>query len=134
MEQPLTKATKRHLAATRYEARVKAREPDDATPGRPVIAYALWGEVSRREIAFPTEMPVGLTEVFVAIAENRGLWSGFLRRNPPTLEPPPFADLQEELRRFFGPIIACLGTPEGANDHLGPDTGTWRQDQAPGNQ
>jgi integrase len=73
----------------------------------------------------PTEMPVGLTEAFAAIAD-RGLWSGFLRRNPPTLEPPSFADLQEELRRFFGPIIANLGTPEGANGRWDPHGGVWR--------
>lgn len=100
----------------------------------PSLVEAVSGTLRRRETAFPTEMPVDLTEVFAAIAENRGLWSGFLRRNPPALAPPPFADLQEELRRFFGPIIASLGTPEGANGHWDPDAGTWRQDQVTGHQ
>ena len=58
--------------------------------------------------------------------------SGFLRRNPPTLEPPPFADLQKELRRFFGPIIASLAAPESANGHWDPDAGAWRQDPGTG--
>lgn len=100
----------------------------------PSLVEAVSGTLRRRETAFPTEMPVGLTEVFAAIAVDRGLWSGFLRRNPPTLEPPPFVDLQEELRRFFGPVIASLRTPEGANGHWDPDGGTWRQEQITGHQ
>jgi Nucleotidyl transferase AbiEii toxin, Type IV TA system len=92
----------------------------------PSLVEAVSGTLRRRETAIPTEMPVGLTETFVAIAEDRGLWSGFLRRNPPTLEPPPFAELQEELRRFFGPIIASLRTPEGAKGRWDPDGGAWR--------
>jgi len=92
----------------------------------PSVVEAVNGTLRRRETAIPTEMPVGLTEAFAAIAEERGLWSGFLRRNPPTLEPPPFAELQEELRRFFGPIIAGLGAPESAKGRWDPDGGAWR--------
>ena len=69
---------------------------------------------------------MGLTEAFSTIVKDRALWSGFLRRNPPTLEPPPFAELQEELRRFFGPIIASLGAPEGAKGRWDPDGKAWR--------
>ena len=90
------------------------------------MVEAVSGTLRRRETAIPTEMPVGLTEAFAAIAEGRGLWSGFLRRNPPNLKPPPFAELQEELRRFFAPIIASLGAPEGANGRWDPDGGAWR--------
>lgn len=100
----------------------------------PNLLEAVSGTLRRRETAFPTEMPVGLTEVFAANVENRGLWSGFLRRNPPTLEPPPFAELQEELRRFFGPIIASLRAPAGAKGYWDPDSGMWRQEQAAGDQ
>lgn len=90
------------------------------------LVEAVGGTLQRRETAIPTEMPVGLTEAFATIAEGGGLWSGFLRRNPPALEPPPFAELQEELRRFFGPIIASLSAPEGANGRWDPDGGAWR--------
>ncbi|KZC15890.1 hypothetical protein RHOFW510R12_00025 [Rhodanobacter sp. FW510-R12] len=93
----------------------------------PSLVEAISGTLRRRETAFPTEMPVGLTDVFAAIAADRGLWSGFLRRNPPTLEPPPFAVLQEELRHFFGPVIASLRVPEGARGYWDPDGGTWHQ-------
>ena len=90
------------------------------------LVEAVAGTLRRRETAIPTEMPLGLTEPFAKIAAERGLWSGFLRRNPPTLEPPPFADLQEELRRFFGPVIASLAVPEGAKGRWDPDGGAWR--------
>lgn len=90
------------------------------------LVEAVSGTLRRRETDIPTEMPVGLTEAFAAIAEDRGLWSGFLRRNPPTLEPPPFMNLQEELRLFFDPVIASLGAPEGARGRWDPDGRTWR--------
>lgn len=92
----------------------------------PSLLEAVGGTLRRRATVIPTEMPVGLTEAFAKIAEERGLWSGFLRRNPPTLQPPPFADLQEELRRFFGPVIANLALPEGATGRWDPDGGAWR--------
>ena len=91
----------------------------------PSVVEAVGGTLRRRETAFPTGMPVGLTGVFAAIAEEHGLWTGFLRRTPPSLKPPPFPQLQEELRRFFGPIIASLSVPEGAKGRWDPDGGAW---------
>ena len=87
----------------------------------PSLLEAVSGTLRRRETAFPTEMPIGLTEAFARVAEERGLWRGFLRRNPPTLQPPPFADLQGELRQFFGPVIASLALPEAARGRWDPD-------------
>ncbi|WP_192355967.1 nucleotidyl transferase AbiEii/AbiGii toxin family protein [Mesorhizobium mediterraneum] len=92
----------------------------------PNVVEAVIGTLRRRETAIPTDMPVGLTEVFAAIVEDRGHWSGFLRRNPPTLKPPSFAELQEQLRSFFGPIIGSLAAPESARGRWDPDGGTWR--------
>nr|WP_276486185.1 nucleotidyl transferase AbiEii/AbiGii toxin family protein [Bradyrhizobium zhanjiangense] len=92
----------------------------------PELVEAVGGTLRRRETAIPTEMPVGLTEAFATIAEERGLWSGFLRRNPPSIQPPAFADLQVELQRFFGPVIAGLALPEGAKGRWDPDGGAWR--------
>jgi hypothetical protein len=92
----------------------------------PNLVEAVTGTLRRRETAFPIEMPVGLTMAFAAIAEEKGLWTGFLRRNPPTLKPPPFLELQEELRRFFGPVISALARPEGARGRWDSDSGTWR--------
>ena len=89
------------------------------------LVEAVGGTLRRRETAIPTEMPVGLTATFAEIAEERGLWSGFLRRNPPTLEPPTFPVLQEELRRFFGPVLASLAFPEGAKGRWSPNISAW---------
>lgn len=90
------------------------------------VVEAVGGTLRRRETGIPTEMPRGLTEAFAKIAEERGLWSGFLRRNPPTLQPPPFVELQEELRRFFGPVISSLALPEGAKGRWDPNGSVWR--------
>jgi len=91
----------------------------------PLLVEAISGTLRRRETPFPTEMPLGLTDTFAAIAAARGFWSGFLRRTPPALEPPDFPQVQEELRRFFGPIIAILATPEGARGDWDPGGGKW---------
>lgn len=92
----------------------------------PSLVEAVGGTLRRRETLIPNEMPTGLTEQFARITEERGLWSGFLRRNPPTLPPPPFEELQEELRRFFGPVIASLTLPESAKGRWDPESGAWR--------
>ena len=89
------------------------------------LVEAVGGTLRRRETAIPIAMPVGLTDAFAVIANERGLWSGFLRRTPPSLEPPAFPQLQEELRRFFAPVIAGLSRPEAARGRWDPDTGAW---------
>ncbi|MBM3548875.1 MAG: nucleotidyl transferase AbiEii/AbiGii toxin family protein [Alphaproteobacteria bacterium] len=90
------------------------------------IVAAVAGTLQRRTTAIPTEMPIGLTDAFAVIAEERGLWTGFLRRTPPAMEPPSFPQLQDELRRFFGPVIASLSVSEGARGRWDPDGGAWR--------
>lgn len=95
------------------------------------LVEAVGGTLRRRETALPVEMPVGLTEAFAAITDEKGLWTGFLRRTPPALQTPPFPELQEELRRFLGPVIAALAVPEAARGRWDPDGGTWRQVDSP---
>ena len=90
------------------------------------LVAAVGGTLRRRETAIPTAMPVGLTVAFATIAEERGLWTGFLRRTPPSLDPPAFPQLQDELRRFFGPVIVGLGQPEAARGRWNPNGGAWR--------
>ena len=91
----------------------------------PDLAKAVGGTLQRRETAIPTEMPVGLTETFANIAEKSGLWNSFLSRSPPTLQPPPFVDLLQELRRFFGPVIESLALPKVAKARWDPDRKAW---------
>lgn len=92
----------------------------------PTLVEAVSGTLRRRETAFPTEMPVGLTDVFAAIAAERGFWTAFLRRTPPATQPPDLSQVLEELRRFFGPVIAALPIPEGARGRWDPNGGGWR--------
>jgi hypothetical protein len=87
------------------------------------VVESVAGTLRRRETALPTEMPIGLTEAFATIAERR--WSGFLRRNPPTLPPPPLADVLSELRRFFHPVITGLTAPETAKGRWAPAAHAW---------
>ena len=91
-----------------------------------ILVEAVLGTMHRRETAIPVEMPVGLTEVFALVANDRGYWTGFLRRTPPATQPPGFPQVLEELRQFFGPVIAVLATPEGARGRWDPDGGVWR--------
>lgn len=92
----------------------------------PNLVEAVGGTLRRRETAIPIAVPLGLTEVFAKVAEERGLWSGFLRRSPPNLRPPPFRDLQQELQRFFVPVLAGLALPESAKGRWDPDGRAWR--------
>lgn len=91
----------------------------------PILVEAVSGTLRRRETAFPKQIPVGLTDAFALIAAERGFWTGFLRRTPPALEPPNFTQLQEELRRFLGPVVTALAAPEGAKGRWSPDQGSW---------
>ncbi|MCL2713163.1 MAG: nucleotidyl transferase AbiEii/AbiGii toxin family protein [Alphaproteobacteria bacterium] len=65
------------------------------------LVEAIAGTLQRRETAVPTGMPVALTPQFAERADRQALWTGFLRRNPPTLPPPPFDEILTELRRFL---------------------------------
>lgn len=90
------------------------------------LVEAVGGTLRRRGTDLPTQIPVGLTEAFAAIVADRGLWTGFLTRSPPTLPSPPFPELQAELRKFLGPVIANLALPEAARGQWNPDAGAWR--------
>jgi len=90
------------------------------------VVEAVGGTLRRRDTDIPIEMPVGLTDAFAVIAEERGLWSGFLRRSPPATEPPPFRQLQEDLRRFFRPVIVGLSIPESAKGLWNPGGSSWQ--------
>jgi predicted nucleotidyltransferase component of viral defense system len=90
------------------------------------VVEAVGGTLRRRETAIPTEMPIGLTSTFAAVVDERGLWSGFLRRTSPTLTPPSFPDLQSELRSFFRLVIEGLNMSEGARGVWDTGGRVWR--------
>lgn len=91
------------------------------------LVEAIGGTLRRRETLAPTSLPVALTPRFAEMPDTQGLWSGFLRRTPPTLPPPPLADLLAELRRFFAPVLPALAVPETAKGRWNPDRTTWEQ-------
>lgn len=90
------------------------------------LVEAVRGTLRRRDSNVPMQTPVGLTDVYADFVEKNGLWSGFLRRSPPSFAPPAFIELQADLRAFFGPVIANLALPEGARGEWSPGAGAWR--------
>lgn len=89
------------------------------------LVVAIEGTPRRRETAVPTKMPVALTKEFAGMADKQALWSGFKRRAPPTLSPPPLGDLLAELRQFFQPLLVSLASPERADRRWDPHRGVW---------
>jgi hypothetical protein len=89
------------------------------------LAEAVGGTLRQRETALPAETPVALSAAFAERTDKQALWSGFLRRTPPALPPPPFADLVVELRAFFGPLLAALASPGRAHGRWNPTRRAW---------
>lgn len=90
------------------------------------MVEAVSGTLRRRETTVPTSMPVGLGDAFASFVEQKGQWTAFLRRTRPTVNPPEFAQLVDELRRFFRPIISGLAQPEAAQGQWDRHAATWR--------
>lgn len=96
----------------------------------PDVVEAVRGTLLRRQTPFPTDMPDGLTAAYVARVKDMGLWTGFLRRTPPTLTPPDFPELQAMLRRFFDLVIRTLPAPESAHGRWDHHRRAWSRDRA----
>ena len=87
------------------------------------LAQAIRGTLERRGTELPTTMPFALTPAFAVIPEKQRAWDGFLRRNPPAVELPPFDQLVGELRQFLGPVIGSLALLESAVGSWDPSSG-----------
>ncbi|HBK54888.1 MAG TPA: nucleotidyl transferase AbiEii/AbiGii toxin family protein [Xanthomonadales bacterium] len=96
----------------------------------PDVVEAVRGTLLQRQTPFPTDRPDGLTAAYVASVNDMGLWTGFLRRTPPTLTPPDFPELQAMLRRFFAPVISALPAPESAHGRWDRHRRAWSRDRA----
>jgi hypothetical protein len=86
------------------------------------LVIAVGGALRQRGAVILDDYPFALTTAFGDMIDKQSLWSGFLRRSPPSVPPPPLAEVLADLRRFFGPVIAALAFPDGAR-------GTWRRDR-----
>lgn len=60
----------------------------------------------------PAGWPSGLTADFAERPDKLAQWRAFLNRSAPTLEPPPFPELIEQLRRFLAPILRELSAAD----------------------
>lgn len=89
------------------------------------LTEAVGGTLRRRETAAPGEMPMALRAPFAERPDKQALWTGFLRRTPPALPPPPFAEILAELRAFFGPLLPALALPENARGRWNPARRGW---------
>jgi hypothetical protein len=92
-----------------------------------VLTEAIGGTFRRRQTDIPIEIPSVLTSAFASSPNTQQLWSGFLRRNPPSSPPPSFDELLTELRRFFYPVLAALALPEAGKGRWKHDKGVWEQ-------
>lgn len=90
------------------------------------VIDAVAGTLTRRGTAIPTTTPEGFSQAYAVVAEEKGLWRGFLERNPPMLSPLAFPELQRQLTRFFGPVINGLNAPDGANARWDPVQYSWQ--------
>lgn len=90
-----------------------------------ILVEAIKGTLRRREVAAPDRLPSMLTQEFASRSETQALWTGFLRRNPPTNPPPSFDELVAELRLFLGPVIAVLPLAENARGSWNSARMTW---------
>lgn len=91
------------------------------------LVQAILGTFKQRGAPLPNELPFALTSAFAAMAEKQQMWSGFLRRNTPAIEPPPLETVLEHLRRFFAPVIAALPVPEAARGKWNNRSSAWEQ-------
>jgi hypothetical protein len=91
------------------------------------LTEAVLGTMQRRQTADPRGLPVALLPAFAERAATQALWTGFLRRNPPALTPPPFGDLLGELRQFFGPVLGALANLGAQQGHWDPHRRGWEQ-------
>jgi hypothetical protein len=91
------------------------------------LTEAVRGTLRRRQTAEPAGLPMALRPAFAERRETLGLWSGFLRRSPPMMEPPPFDQLLGELRQFFEPVLGALATPGAQQGLWSPARGAWER-------
>lgn len=92
------------------------------------LVEAMRGTLQRRGTPTPDDLPVALFESFAAIVHDRGLWSGFLRRAQSSAAPPTFPEVQSDLRKFFGRVMAGLAVPEAARGRWDKTGGAWTVD------
>ena len=67
------------------------------------LAQAIFATFTRRGMAVPMELPIGLTEEFAADPSRQALWTAFLKKN--NLAMPPLTEVVARLRSVLEPTI-----------------------------
>lgn len=89
------------------------------------LAEAIQGTFRRRNTDIPATIPPALLPQFAERPNVATGWSGFVRTRQPTLMPPTFDILLDELRQFFLPILSAFALPAGASRRWNRDQGIW---------
>jgi Nucleotidyl transferase AbiEii toxin, Type IV TA system len=89
------------------------------------LVEAVRGTLQRRDTPTPKTLPLALLDSFAGRADTVSRWTGFLRRAQPSGAQPSFPELQTDLRRFFGAVIAGLARPETARGLWDKASGAW---------
>ncbi len=91
----------------------------------PVLRDAIRATFTRRQTAFPSGVPVGLTEAFAADQTKRRQWAAFRTRNGLGGRIGELGKLVRELSAFLRPPLAAAGTAEDFPEAWEPG-GPWR--------
>jgi len=76
---------------------------DRESLNRNTLAQAIFATFTRRGMAVPRELPIGLTEEFAADPSRQALWTAFLKKN--NLATPPLTEVVARLRSVLEPTI-----------------------------
>jgi predicted nucleotidyltransferase component of viral defense system len=81
---------------------------DRETLNTRTLARAIAATFSRRGMAIPVSLPVGLTDEFATDASRQALWHAFIKKNQ--LDPNPLGDTVAELRKVLQPALLEAGS------------------------
>lgn len=68
-----------------------------------ILLRAVTATFERRRTRFPSGVPIGLSDEFVADAQKGRQWQAFLRKN--AIDPIPLAGVVTDLRKFLLPVL-----------------------------
>ena len=90
-----------------------------------LLSLAIVNTFSNRKTAFPTALPIGLSDRFAESPAKIAQWNGFLKRSA-VGESAPLADVVSDVRNFLAPVIAEVATGNSFNGSWLPG-GPWSE-------
>lgn len=89
-----------------------------------VLSQAIQATFTRRQTAFPVEIPTALTDRFVTDRIKQTQWKAFVRKGHRAAEPVSLSEVVELLRRFLIPPMRAAAKREMFQRHW-PAGGPW---------